>query len=99
VVESLNANRRAEVSLAPADFSGAELEQVVISALLRALQEQRPLDAELLVAEVGPRCPYRCRGARTSSVYAQRPPSASCRFASLVATLTRDAQPSTSSAA
>ena len=45
------------VAAATEGFSGAELEQVVISALLRALQEQRPLDADLLVAEAGATVP------------------------------------------
>jgi hypothetical protein len=38
-------------------FSGAELEQAVVSALLRALQERRPLDTELVVAELGATIP------------------------------------------
>jgi hypothetical protein len=33
-------------------FSGAELEQAVIASLMRALQEKRPLDTDLLVAEI-----------------------------------------------
>jgi MoxR-like ATPase len=33
-------------------FSGAELEQAVIASLLRALQEDRPLDAALLIEEI-----------------------------------------------
>ncbi|MGD1905521.1 MAG: AAA family ATPase [Leptolyngbyaceae cyanobacterium] len=33
-------------------FSGAEVEQVVITALYRAIHEQRPVDTELLVEEV-----------------------------------------------
>jgi SpoVK/Ycf46/Vps4 family AAA+-type ATPase len=47
----------ARVVAATVGFSGAELEQVVISALLRGLQEQRPLDAEMLVAEAGATVP------------------------------------------
>jgi SpoVK/Ycf46/Vps4 family AAA+-type ATPase len=47
----------ARVVAATEGFSGAELEQVVISALLRGLQEQRPLDAEMLVAEAGATVP------------------------------------------
>jgi SpoVK/Ycf46/Vps4 family AAA+-type ATPase len=45
------------VAAATDGYSGAEIEQVVISALLRALQEQRPLDTELLVAEAGATVP------------------------------------------
>ena len=33
-------------------FSGAEIEQAVIASLLRALHESRPLDTEMLVAEM-----------------------------------------------
>lgn len=33
-------------------FSGAEIEQAVISALYRALYEKRPMDTDLLVAEI-----------------------------------------------
>jgi hypothetical protein len=47
----------ARVAAATDGFSGAELEQVVISALLRALQERHPLDAEMLVAEAGATVP------------------------------------------
>ena len=38
-------------------FSGAELEQVVIVALLRALQEHRPLDTQLLLDELAATVP------------------------------------------
>jgi ATP-dependent Zn protease len=47
----------ARVAAATDGFSGAELEQVVTSALLRALQERHPLDAEMLVAEAGATVP------------------------------------------
>jgi len=33
-------------------FSGAEIEQAVIASLLRALHESRPLDTDMLVAEM-----------------------------------------------
>ena len=38
-------------------FSGAEIEQVVITALLQSLQEQRPLDTAMLTAEVAATVP------------------------------------------
>jgi hypothetical protein len=38
-------------------FSGAELEQVVISALLQSLHDSRPLDDALLLAELGATVP------------------------------------------
>jgi hypothetical protein len=38
-------------------FSGAEIEQTVIASLLQSLQEKRPLDAGLLVAEAGATVP------------------------------------------
>ena len=47
-------------------FSGAEIEQAVIAALLGALQGRRPLDTELLAASWGPRC--RCRCSRREDV-------------------------------
>ena len=47
----------ARVAAATEGFSGAELEQVVISALLGALQARRGLDTDLLVAEAGATIP------------------------------------------
>ncbi len=41
----------AKVAAATEAFSGSELEQVVISAALGAVQEHRPLDTDMLVAE------------------------------------------------
>jgi len=40
------------LAIASAGFSGAELEQVVIAALLRALQEGRPLDTAMVANEI-----------------------------------------------
>jgi hypothetical protein len=45
------------IAAAADSFSGAELEQVVISSVLRALQEHRALDADLLLAEVAATIP------------------------------------------
>jgi SpoVK/Ycf46/Vps4 family AAA+-type ATPase len=47
----------ARLATASEGFSGAELEQAVVSALLRALQAQRPLDTELVVDELGATVP------------------------------------------
>ncbi len=47
----------ARVAAAADGFSGAELEQVVIVALLRSLQEKRPLDSELLLDELAATVP------------------------------------------
>jgi hypothetical protein len=47
----------ARLASASEGFSGAELEQAVVAALLRALQEQRPLDTELVVTELGATVP------------------------------------------
>lgn len=52
--------RRLDVPAAAAaadGFSGAELEQVVISALLRCLQERRALDTQLLLDEIAATVP------------------------------------------
>jgi hypothetical protein len=45
------------IAAAAAGFSGAELEQVVISSLLQALHEDRPLDDALLLAELSATVP------------------------------------------
>src|SRR5262249_28779252 len=42
----------ASVVAASDGFSGAELEQAVIAALMTALQQKRPLDTEMLLAEI-----------------------------------------------
>ncbi len=47
----------AQIVAAANGFSGAELEQVVIVALLRALQEHRPLDTQLLLEEIAATVP------------------------------------------
>jgi ATPase family associated with various cellular activities (AAA)/AAA+ lid domain len=47
----------ARLAAASEGFSGAEIEQAVVAALLRALQEQRPLDTELVVHELGATVP------------------------------------------
>jgi hypothetical protein len=46
-----------QIVVAADGFSGAELEQVVIVALLRALQEHRPLDTQLLLDELAATVP------------------------------------------
>jgi len=46
----LDLERLVEVS---AGFSGAELEQVVVATLYRALHEERPLDTAMLAEEIG----------------------------------------------
>ena len=45
------------IAAAATGFSGAEIEQVVISALLQALHEQRPLDSDLIHAELSATVP------------------------------------------
>ena len=45
------------IAAAADGFSGAELEQVVISALLRSIQERRPLDTQLLLDELAATVP------------------------------------------
>jgi ATPase family associated with various cellular activities (AAA)/AAA+ lid domain len=47
----------ARIVAAADGFSGAELEQVVIVAVLRALQEHRPLDTQLLLDELAATVP------------------------------------------
>jgi hypothetical protein len=47
----------AAVVAASDGFSGAEIEQVVITALLESLQEQRPLDTAMLTAEIAATVP------------------------------------------
>jgi hypothetical protein len=37
---------------ATAGFSGAEIEQMIIASLYRAIYEQRPVDTDLLIEEI-----------------------------------------------
>jgi hypothetical protein len=46
-----------QVAASADGFSGAELEQVVITSLLRGLQERRPLDTQLLLDELAATVP------------------------------------------